>query len=216
MAFFPTIDSTLQRELTNRQSYRTAVAAANGATTRTEPRILVAVDPSWPYYDVWQSPSGKKFHEVTNLDVEAGIDWTTTASYEENAGVGRVEAVRSFQSANGVESGFSFVLQATDEDQSGDIITATQKEVIEPFMFFESLKRPFVTPQDGISHGPPPIIVIMGQFATIRGLCFAFTVVGNPMFDPKTVLPHRMECQFTVISTQRKITPFYPPDRRFT
>src|SRR3990172_3248209 len=76
-------------------------------------------------------------------------------------------------------------------------------EVVNPAIWMEALKHPVVG-TDGLSHGPPPILLTVGRLLTARCVVTQSTLNWKEPLDPDTLLPFAAEVQvtFTVVRTK--------------
>jgi hypothetical protein len=209
--------SILRTSQSRRDATRAAVASAGArASRRREPRVLVAIDPTWAYYDAWaaQSASGLLLYEIGNIRTDAGLFPSSSPDYSSEQGFNRNEPFRSFSGNSGERVSISFTL-STDGSRDRNVADDIESDVMRPATFFKSLLVAWRTPGDGVTHGPPPVIVTAGTAFSLRGVITEFDAKGDEVVDPLTCLAHRLECTLTVESARRSIPPAYPADRRF-
>ena len=94
-----------------------------------------------------------------------------------------------------------------NRDNTADIAGQIDTEVMQPSKFLDALKYPLVTPQ-GVSVGPPPLLLTIGQLLTMRCIATAVELRSLPPFDPDTLLPYRTEVACTFTSTQQQVGPY--------
>jgi acyl-CoA synthetase (AMP-forming)/AMP-acid ligase II len=164
--------------------------------------ITLRVDPTWAYYADWvdNAPAsiGASF-SPTFLDFDSGFEISSSPNYQDVAPVGRAESFKTYVGNSNRELSILFQFRAqglgATANQNQQLYNAIQNEVLLPCRWLESLKYPFIDAQ-GISHAPPPLILVLGQILTMRCLLMA----GNPKymapFDPVTGLP--MSAEFAV------------------
>jgi hypothetical protein len=156
------------------------------------------IDPTWKYATDWGNaaqPIGGNFNNFTFPDLEDGLTEESTANYATTDIVGRAEAFKTFVGTSNRQVGLliKFFAQGLGVN-AGNYYAALQKEVQQPVRWLDSLKFPF-TDSSGVSHGPPPCILMIGQLLFMRVIIEQATIKWMPGWDTNTMLAHAAEVQ---------------------
>lgn len=181
-------------------------------------KIVIQIDPTWPYIANWQSPTGLSYLEVENFSYEDGIQEGQGVLYDHEQVTGRAEPYLTYQGTDALIYTIPFVLHADGDNGETNIAVVINNEVIGPLNFLNSLKQPFRLGTAGgrkTSHAPPPVLVTMGSYFQARGVVTDFSGHAREVFDSLSLRPHRIDCSLTLQVVRSSISDFYPVDRRF-
>jgi len=176
-----------------------------------QPLLLayISIDPSW--YDMnpggWPLDFSERL-DFTFLDLDSGIQETSSVNYGDVQVIGRAESYRTYLGSGNKEVPLNFRFYAQGLKRSIVYEDVLREEVVKPAMWLEALKHPWQG-ADGLSHAPPPCFLQIGDLFAGRVIATDVQTTWQPPFDPKTMLPHGADvsCTFTVV---RSVPTFYP------
>ena len=170
---------------------------------------VVTIDPFWlsQHLDYPLGPLGSKL-ACKYVDLESGITETVGVNYADSDVVGRAEAYKTYMgSANReIQLTFHFVVDKDDPltvplfgsgNTEADVTGLTLDDlVVQPALWFDSLKQPWVG-SDGLSHAPPPCYLQIGELFVGRCVVTDASITWHHPFSVYTLFPHHSEVQVT-------------------
>jgi hypothetical protein len=186
--------------------------------------FTVEIDPTWtwvsPVYGIpnglWASPIGLRL-SAQFVDLDDCITESAGVNYADTDIIGRAEAVKTWIGNGNRETTLVFKFHAQSPVYSvtgaappptSAVQSVIQKEVINPAQFLDALRYPVIDSQ-GVSHGPPPVILSIGSLLQMRSVVTACDIRWCPPFDPTTMLPHHAEVSVTFTGTTLLISNYH-------
>jgi hypothetical protein len=178
------------------------------------------IDPAWKYATDWGNaaqPIGGNFNNFTFPELDDGITEECAANYATTDIIGRAEAFKTYIGTGNrqVSLLIKFFAQGLGVN-AGNYYAALQQEVQQPVRWLDSLKFPF-TDSSGVSHGPPPCILMIGQLLFLRVIIEQATIRWMPGWDTNTMLAHAAEVQLQMTAVTPSLGNYqYTGPGRFT
>lgn len=96
-------------------------------------------------------------------------------------------------------------VQARDRGAVNGINTILDREVVQPARWLDALRYP-ITDEAGVTHGPPPVILSIGDILAMRCVVTSCGVGWRSPWDPETMLPHGADVSVTFASVATRIS----------
>jgi hypothetical protein len=182
--------------------------------------FTVMIDPLWPYVNYWKSglgngsyPSNGVLSAIFFEPSDQVFTESAQVSYASQEIIGRAEPLQVWMSTGAREVSFNFKFRVQGDISAG--ITDLQEqhdsapiyietEVIQPAKFLDALKYPIID-TNNISHGPPPVILSIGQLLQMRAIVSDASITWEYPIDVDTYLPHAASVQVTFRSVSRQL-----------
>lgn len=199
--------------------------------------FTVRIDPTWRYRSLWGSPLGDKL-SVHFMDLDEGISEAASVNYAGASIIGRGEEIKTYMGTGNREVTLTWKFQAQGirgsdagsrvggtnlsalseptlvnsdgveaRDDTGGLFEQLDREVMQPAKFLDALKFPLKQEQ-GVSVGPPRLLLTIGQLLSMRCIVIASTLTWRGPFDPATMAPYGAEVQVTFCSVSEQITEY--------
>jgi len=187
-------------------------------------KIIIQVDPTWDHLDFWQLATKQPYtsYTVVNYDWGQGLHDNWQPNYDVEPVVNRMEPYTAFSTMTEQTFSFPFTLFASGESTSISNSTAADavqqiimNEVVTPANFLLSLKSPWRGGLNNRSYGPPPVLLTFGRYLRARGVVQDMTPTAHELFDTQTMLPWRIDMNFSMYVSRRRVPSAYPADRNF-
>ncbi len=162
--------------------------------------VYLEIDPIWLQHNRGfpLSPLGKALRFIF-IDLEDGIEESGAVNYADFEIVGRAESYKSYIGTGNREFPLNFKFRVQGVDYA-DPNYAIQSEVMDPALWLDALKQPWVG-SDDLSHSPPPCVLSLGALFFGRVVATDVQISWQPPFERDTFLPHGADvtCTFTVV-----------------
>ncbi len=199
--------------------------------------FTVRIDPTWRYRHLWGSPLGQKL-SATFFDFDDGISESASVDYCDTSVIGRAEQFKTYTGTGNREVTLAFKFRAQGlvgggsdiraggaamsaiqaplfidsngvetRDNTSDLLSVIESEVVQPAKFLDALKFP-LRQDNGISVGPPRVLLTIGRLLTMRAIVTAAQLDWKAPFDPDTLLPYGAEVNVTFTSVYEKVTEY--------
>lgn len=165
-------------------------------TPLTSSQISLRIDPAYAHADLWKHPQGNSL-TITYVNLEEGIQETSSPNYSDSEVVGRAEAYKVFTGTSNKEIQLTFKFQSYDHAK-------VKEDVIYPARFLDALKYPLVSGE--LAYPPPPCLLKIGTLLMARVVITAADITWEAPFDVETLEPHAasVPVTFTVV---RRVSP---------
>lgn len=178
--------------------------------------VRVAVDTVWPYASDWIAQADDRAYSAPCPYVD--LSSITESSQPEYARVGilnRPEQILTYigTSNREVSLTFHYVAESGVEVSSANVASralACKEFVVKPSLWLDALKYPYVDPTTGITHAPPPVILVIGDLLSMRCVVTSCQVTWKApwihnLYDAKDAVPSHSEVAITFTSVSNKI-----------
>lgn len=159
--------------------------------------VTIRIDPTWPYYYLWDHPLGDRL-DITYWDTDSGISDTSAPNYADTDIVGRGELYKNWISTGNKELQITFQFHV-----QGVGTSALRNEVLLPARFLDALKHPVYDPGTDLSYAPPTVLVQIGSMFLIRAIVTQADIQWMAPFEPGTQLAHHAEVPTTFAVVRR-------------
>ncbi len=93
---------------------------------------------------------------------------------------------------------------ARDDTAASGLSLILEKEVRAPALWLDALQYPVID-EAGISHGPPPVILTIGQLLMMRCVVTSCAINWESSFDPETMLPFGASVSVSFSATHTRV-----------